>query len=106
MSGSTPVRTVGNASTIVTSLPRCWYAPPSSIPMMPPPMMSMRLGISRRLTASLAPMICLPSNLKLGISMVVAPLAMTIALVAWMTSVVPSRVFTETVLGPVTRASP
>ena len=62
---------------------------------MPPPMTRRRLGTSRRLTASLAPMICLPSNLKLGISMVVAPVAMTMPLVASMISVVPSRVFTR-----------
>jgi hypothetical protein len=49
---------------------------------MPPPMTSMRFGISRRLTASRAPMICLPSNLKVGISIVVAPVAITIAFFA------------------------
>ncbi len=73
---------------------------------MPPPMTSSRFGTSRRLTASLAPMICLPSNLKLGISIVDEPVAITIALVASIVSVVPSRVLTTTVFGPDTRASP
>ena len=58
--------------------------------MTPPPMTSRRFGISRRLTASCAPMICLPSNLKVGISIVDEPVAMTIAFVA---SIVSMRAF-------------
>ena len=45
----------------------------------------------------------LPSNLKLGISIVDEPVATTMALVASIVSVVPSRVLTVTVFGPVTR---
>ena len=61
---------------------------------MPPPMTRRRFGISRRLTASLAPMICLPSNLKVGSSIVDEPVAMTMAFVASIVSVAALAVFT------------
>jgi hypothetical protein len=65
--------------------------------MMPPPITTRRFGTSRRLTASFAPMICLPSNLKGGSSMVLAPVASTMAFSALTISLVPSASVTSTV---------
>ncbi len=53
-SGSTPVRSAGNASTIVTFDPSFAYTVPSSIPMTPPPMTTRRPGTSGRSSASRA----------------------------------------------------
>ena len=94
------------ASTTVSSLPSLWYTEPSSSPMTPPPMTSNRLGTLRKLTASRAPMICLPSNLNAGSSMVELPVARTMAFDASMVSVPPSRVFTSTCCAETKRASP
>ena len=74
--------------------------------MTPPPMTSRRFGISRRLTASLAPITCLPSNLNVGISIVDAPVASTMPFVASTVSVPPSGSVIFTVLGPVMAAVP
>jgi hypothetical protein len=60
-SSSIVASTFGRNSTTVVSTPSLEYTPPSSIPMMPPPMTSEPLGQRIEAHASFAEMIRLPS---------------------------------------------
>ncbi len=90
---------------MVTSTPSFEYTPPSSIPMIPPPMIAIRFGRVERLTPSFAEMIRSPSYLKPGISMGREPVAMMIPLEA-VTRSTPSFVVTSSVFASTKRALP